>query len=215
MAKGAWGPWGPPPGGPKGWKGGGKYGPPGFAGMAAKGGWGGSAWGAAEPWNGEVAGAVASGQVFWISVGDNALTQQGFPPDGAAMVYEKGPNIFSSSAFVLGDIVGDISTEVEIVHDADWEQYPDIGQVVQQATGEEHCFAVAVCASQAKWGIGLASGHKGRENAAKLALAVSLASDNPAVAGKLASSYPEFGAILRKQGVSVACGGSGALGGKG
>lgn len=120
------------------------------------------------------------------------------------MVYEKGPNIFSSAAFVLGDCVGDISTEVEIIHDADWTQYPDIGETIKAATGEDHCFAVAVCASQAKWGLGLASGWKGRESAAKLALAVSLASDNPQLSGKLTRAHPEFAAICHGQGFAVA-----------
>merc|ERR1740121_1166969 len=101
-----------------------------------KGGWGpagGAA--AAASWAEEeaVKGAVATGSVMWVAVGDNALTQQGFPPEGAALVYEKGPNIFSSAAFVLGDAVGDIASEVEIVHDADWEQYPDIGEAVKAA----------------------------------------------------------------------------------
>lgn len=207
---------------PMSWKGGQSYGPPGYGGPAKGvaawgGGGGGCAWGGGEAWGGEavaVPGDTATGTVIWVNVGDNALTQQGFPADGPAMVYEKGPNIFSSSAYVLGDIVGDISNEVQILHDPDWQQYPDIGAAIQAACGEEHCFAVAVCAGQAKWGLGLAPGWKGRESAAKLALAVALSADNPQVAGKLARSYPEFGSICRKQGVAVASavGNGGGLG---
>lgn len=204
-AKGGWDAWGAASAWQPGSDAWGGKGSKGFAGKgpAGWGGGGGGKWGggrAPTPAPAE----TAQGGVVWISFADNALTQQGFPADGAAMVYEKGPNIFSSAAFVLGDCVGDIATEVEIIHDADWTQYPDIGETIKAATGEEHCFAVAVCASQAKWGLGLASGWKGRESAAKLALAVSMASDNPQLNGKLTRAYPEFGAICQSQGFAMA-----------
>lgn len=64
-----------------------------------------------------------------------------------------------------------------------------------------------MCANQGKWALGLASGWKGRESAAKLALAVALTADQPQQAQKLARSYPEFATVLRKQGMAVSGGG--------
>merc|ERR1719382_2334077 len=57
-------------------------------------------------------------QVHWISVPDSSalVAQQGLPTDGPAAIYEKGDGVFSSSAYILGEIVGDIGAEVQLLH---------------------------------------------------------------------------------------------------
>lgn len=162
---------------------------------------------AAQKW-GAAPAATSSANVHWISIDEgSALVQQGLPLEGPAAVYEKGVDVFGSSTHILSDIVGDVSTEVTITHDADWEQFPDIGEAIKTATGEEHCFAVATCPGNATWAIGVANGWKGRESAAKVALALALAAQNPEIMGTLAANYPEFGALCRGQGFSVGAGG--------
>jgi len=210
MGMGEWGPPGWGMGDPMAWKGAMMGKGAGWGMGAMKGGWGpgsGIAAAAAAAAAAEEKAAAeegATGSMIWIAASNSALTQQGFPAEGAAFLHEKGNNVFSSSAFVLKDALGDIaSNEVEIVHDADQHEYPDIAAAIKAATGEPWAFALAVCASQAKWGLGLASGWKGRESAAKLALAASLASDNPELAGKLAKAWPEFGDMCKKQGFQV------------
>lgn len=131
--------------------------------------------------------------VMWITVGEGSpMVQQGLPATVPALEYQKGDNAFSSAAYLLSEIVGDVSTEVTIVHDPDWEQFPEISKAVKQAGGEENCHAVATCPAHSKWAVGLANGKKGREAACKLALSVAIACEDPAVAARLRRTYPDF-----------------------
>jgi len=156
---------------------------------------------------------ATSADVLWLNMGqDCGLVQQGMPRRAPAAIYQKGDTIFSSSAFILGDIFGDnVGTEVEIIHDADWVQFPEIGQALKKK-GHEDCFAVAVCPSRGRWAIGVSSGWKGRESAAKLAISVAVASDDPALAAKLSRTYPEFRSLCGNSGHGK---GGGSFGGKG
>jgi len=185
-----------------------------WAAMGGKGAWGApAAWGGGSPYGkgGKSFAApspvAAAAQVIQINVGENALTQQGYGPEAPAAVYVKGNDAFSSASHIIGEILDDVAGEVEIVHDADWEQFPEIGAALKEASNEEHCFAVIICASRSKWALGCASGWKGRESAAKVGLAVAFAMEDQALANKLAKNYPEFGAILRSQGMKVSSGG--------
>merc|ERR1711953_908487 len=87
------------------------------------------------------------------------------------------------------------STAVTIEHDEEWTAYPEVGPMGKQMTGEENCFAVAICMQHQVWGVGFAAGKKGREAAAKLALAISIASANPSLEAKIRNSYPEYSSI--------------------
>jgi len=182
----------------------GAYGTPMFAG------WGGptpSSWAAEPPAKQKWTPPVGSTEVHWLSAPEHSpLLAQGLPQDAPAVVYVKGDTIFSSSTHILSDIVGNIAAEVQIIHDADWEQYPEIGEVVKAAVGEENCFAVAICASRATWGIGVANGWKGRESAAKLALSLAFASQDPGAMGIPCKNNPDFATLCRKQGFPVAPG---------
>lgn len=133
-----------------------------------------------------------------ITVGlDSKLVAAGFPPNAPAITFEKGMEVFSSSAHIVGDLCEDAVIE----HDADWEQYPEVAQAVKEAGGAEDCIAVAKSPSNLKWGVGLASGWQGRERAAKVALSVALARGTPQLA-RVAKNYPEFGAMCAANGAA-------------
>jgi len=183
---------------------------------AMKGGWGAApAWGGSPYGKGKGGGksweapspVAAAAQVIQINVGENALTQQGYGPEAPAAVFVKGNDAFSSASFILGEILDSISSEVEIVHDAEWEQFPEIGEALKAASGEEHSFAVGICASRSKWALGCASGWKGRESSVKVGLALAFALEDQALANRLGKTYPEFGAMLRSMGMKVQSGG--------
>jgi hypothetical protein len=170
----------------------------------------------APKWAAAAASPTADASAHWIAVDETSqLAQQGLPLEAPVAIYEKGVDVFSSSSHIISDIVGDVSAEVTITHDADWEQFPDIGEAIKAATGEEHCFAVATCPNSATWGVGVANGWKGRESAAKVALALALAAQNPQSMGTVARNYPEFGALCQSQGFNVKAAGAQAKGGKG
>merc|ERR1712054_727049 len=82
-----------------------------------------------------------------------------------------------------------------LVHDEDWKIYPGLGQEIKRVAGEENCYAVASSSEHGRWGVGFHAGRKGRDAAAKLALAVSIASGSHYEA-RLRATYPEFAAIL-------------------
>merc|ERR1719464_2023218 len=108
---------------------------------------------------------------------------------------------------------------VTIVHDADWQQFPEVGEALKQMSGEENCFAVATCPARGRWAIGVASGWKGRECATKLAISLALLADQP-MRADLARSYPGFQQLCAAGGIGIGgaggcqgCGGLGGLGG--
>eukprot|EP00933_Yihiella_yeosuensis_P005887 TRINITY_DN110495_c0_g1_i1.p1 TRINITY_DN110495_c0_g1~~TRINITY_DN110495_c0_g1_i1.p1 ORF type:complete len:594 (+),score=133.46 TRINITY_DN110495_c0_g1_i1:89-1870(+) len=154
-------------------------------------------------------GAPAYGQnakvlpVFTVMLTEESqLTQQGFPPEAPCMSYEKGDTAFSSATHILGDLVGDISTEVEIHHDPDWENFPEVAAAVKAASGEENCYGVATCPKEGKWAVGIGSGWKSRESSCKLALAYAIAVDKDTqTLDWISKTYPEFGDVLAENGI--------------
>jgi len=168
-------------------------------------GWPAPAAAAAPPkWMAEKA-AAGPTEVHWLTVPDSsALVAQGLPVEGPAIVYQKGDDVFSCATLALSEVAGDIAAEVQIVHDADWEQFPEIGEVIKDATGEEQCFAVAICASKGTWAIGVGNGWKTRESSAKVSLALALAAQDMAVLGQVSRNYPDFGKLARQQGLQPA-----------
>lgn len=133
---------------------------------------------------------------------DSTITQQGFPAEAPAIAYDKSQYIFQSGHHVLGDILGDISENVSFLHDADWDQLPEVGEALKAQGITDQCYVVASCESQGKWAIGMASGWKHRETAAKLALAVAIAQSEPPSPG-IANTYPEFMSLLQSTGMDV------------
>lgn len=141
--------------------------------------------------------------IHWLTVPDSQLAQEGLSVEGPAIVYDKAETIFQSSTNMLSELVGDISTAVTIQHDADWQQFPDLGEALKQASGEEQCIAVAISAEHGKWAVGAASGWKGRESAVKLALCVAIAAGTERFES-IASQYPEFQAMCVAAGLAPA-----------
>jgi len=185
----------------------------GFGGWGAGGGKGGG-WG--DSW-----GATSGGtEVHWIAVPpQSAIVAQGLPNQAPVAVYQKGDDVFGSAAYILGELVGEITEEVQIIHDGDWEQFPEIGQAIKRASREEHCFAVAICPNRGAWGVGAASGWKTRESSSKLGLALALIAQDPSVVPKLFRNYPELRPVCQAQGLMPGfgggCGGFGGFGGFG
>ena len=133
---------------------------------------------------------------------ESQLTTQGFPPEAPAIEHDKSMTVFSSAHSILSEVVGDISAEVEIHHDTEWDIFPEIGEAIQRAGGEELCFSVVTCPNHGKWAVGIAAGKKGREVAGKLALAFALLVDRePADLENFCRSYAEFRAVLAEAGL--------------
>ncbi|CAE8590857.1 unnamed protein product, partial [Polarella glacialis] len=98
---------------------------------------------------------------------ESQLLDAGYPAQAPALTYEKSAAAFNDAHAILLALVGDISTEVVLQHDADWEVFPEVGDAFKAAGLPEECFAIAMCASQGKWAIGIGGGWKTREPAAK------------------------------------------------
>jgi len=136
--------------------------------------------------------------VLWIGLSQaSSITDEGLPPEAPVVTWEKGVDVFASSSNVLHEFVGD--GEVEVVHDPDWQLFPEVANATKSAGCEDQCLAVAFCKAAGKWGVGLGGAWKPRENAAKLALCVALSVDNPQLPGVVRNN-PDFGAMMASQG---------------
>lgn len=100
----------------------------------------------------------------------------------------------------MKELVGDVAVAVQIDHDPEWEQFPEVGEAVKAAGGPEDCLAVATCAEHGAWAVGIASGWKGREAAAKLALALSVATALDKL-GEVAQNHPDFRSLCEGAGL--------------
>lgn len=128
---------------------------------------------------------------FVIQTLESRLLLEGFSQYGPAIAYFKGATVFQSSTFILSEFVGSIAANVEIVHDTEWQQFPEIVQAMKLAGVGEYGFCVAKSTLFKKWGVGLGGGWKGREPAAKVALAVSIAKEGGRMM-EMCHKYPEF-----------------------
>jgi len=155
-------------------KGGGKWGAfggggGGGGGAWGKGGGGGDDWGPAKPDGG-------TPNVHWLTTDSSfPLVQEGLPETAPAILYDKSQSLFQSAHHVLSEVVEDVGEQVVITHDEDWQQFPGIGEQFKELSREENCFAIACSKEHGKWAAGFHSGKKGRESAAKLALAIAIA----------------------------------------
>jgi len=146
-------------------------------------------------------------EVMWLTVDPTSrIMQEGMPADCPAVGWTKElQKYFSNSTNILQELVvaGGLSAEdVSITHDADWAEYPDIGPLVQAASGEESCYAIGTCASAAKWAVGVGSNWKARETAAKLALSIAIVVGDADKVAELSKTYPEFGRLAKRNGLS-------------
>jgi len=146
--------------------------------------------------------------VLRLEIGAKQSPLMKMSPDAPAVIYQKGQSACSSSAYILGDLVGDIATQIHIDHDPEWQQYPEVAEAVKWACKEEHCVAVATCPSQGKWAVGLCSNWKGRESAAKLAMAIAITAGTNKI-WKIGKDYPEFMEMCVFNGIVPPTGGMG------
>jgi len=161
--------------------------------------WGGKGGGAAI----QPAMALGGVGVHWLALGEESANLPGMPLEAPAVVHAKGQEVFSYASNMLWDLVGELEGQVEIVDDAEWQQFPEVIQAIREAGAEENCIAVAACSSQAKWGVGMAGGWKHREAAAKVALCVAIAAEHPQVQGFL-KNYPMMRPLLNGTAVAAA-----------
>lgn len=126
--------------------------------------------------------------------------EDGLPDRGPAIVYDKSEEIFQSAANMLSDLLGDMAKSVQIHHDPDKQHFPEAEEALRQASGEEHCLALATVADYRVWAIGAAPGWKNRERAVKLALCVAIAVGTD-MYHTLVKTYPEFRAMCEGAGL--------------
>merc|ERR1712232_688782 len=124
-------------------------------------------------------------------------------PLSAPAVYfdKKFAEAFSSASWILGDLAGDADFTIE--HDPDLEKFPEVAEAVKLAGGEEDCISVITCPSEHKWAVGIASGWKNREKAAKLALALTFIEDEAKFI-ECAEKYDGFGYLASCAGLMPA-----------
>lgn len=129
---------------------------------------------------------------------DSQLVLSGMPPDGPGVCHDKTfADHFRNSHHILQELVGDVRNTVAFHHDPDWTLFPDIGEMIGKAVGEDNCFCVVTCASLGRWALGIGNGWKTRESAGKLALAACIAVGlGMAALGPLSNQYPEFPPVV-------------------
>jgi hypothetical protein len=133
---------------------------------------------------------------------ESSLTAEGLPAEAPVLEYEKGVGVFQSTTYIIYDLLGDDKGDkLELIHDPEWTQFPEVGMAMKEAGLEENCIAVAK--ADGRWAIGMGGNWKGRENAAKLALCVALACDSPKL-DSILRSHPEFAQMLEKAGLAEA-----------
>lgn len=132
--------------------------------------------------------------VTWLTFGANShFVQAGFDADGAAIMYNKRDTIFSKANDILSQCVRN-SSAIQVEHDEKWVKFPGIGEQFKKETGEENAFAVATCSEHGKWGVGFHYGNTGREESAKLALAVAIVLGTD-MENRIGALFPDFAII--------------------
>jgi hypothetical protein len=119
--------------------------------------------------------------------GDGILSSSGV----AVYSDKRLSNLTGSANWILSDLLGDVESEVQIQHDADNEQFPEIAEALKSLGNDEASLTVAFCHAQGVWGVGCGGNWKKRETVAKLALCVALITRSED-ADKIFDQYPEF-----------------------
>jgi len=118
--------------------------------------------------------------VVWIQTLDenSSLVLQGFPAVGPVMHHHSDlQHLLSSANNILYDLIGDECGDVELKHDPEWTDYPEVGEALTSLGFGEVALCVAVCPGRSIWAVGLASKQKHRQQAARLSLCVALAAN--------------------------------------
>lgn len=119
---------------------------------------------------------------------ESPIVQSGLPSEAPAIAFDKNCDLFQISAQMLSELDND--DEACVVDDPDWSQFPEIGDALRRSGAPEIGLAVAELGSRQKWAVGLGTGPKGRDKAARLALSIALAMDEPQAMMYLGQNYP-------------------------
>merc|ERR1711924_17673 len=130
------------------------------------------------------------------------IVLHGYLCEAPCITYDKTfNNIFQDAGRILKCLLGDM--QCEVIHDADWQQYPEVAKSLQPSGIKEDCFAVAICPPLCRWGLGIAGSWKNRESAARLSLAVAVALEAPHFEYAF-SQYPAFHEVCVNTGIMEA-----------
>merc|ERR1712217_781746 len=137
-------------------------------------------------------GATPKVHLLTLTAKAKPVLVEGLPQEGPAIVYDKElKEFFGKSHDILAELVD--PANVSMRDDPEWRITPEIGAQITAAACESTCFCLAVAPNKSCWGVGVADGFKGRQLAAKLALALAM-SVHAGRAEELSMRFPEFGA---------------------
>mmetsp|Transcript_33818 Transcript_33818/g.53778 ORF Transcript_33818/g.53778 Transcript_33818/m.53778 type:complete len:201 (-) Transcript_33818:46-648(-) len=144
-------------------------------------------------------------EITFLEIPDNSpLVRQGYPPNAPAIEFWKEASVFSEAHHILADFFGgsaNISASIQVINDPDGTSYPEVYAAWKAAGKEDNMPTIALCPSLGKWGVGL-GGRKNAERAAKLALAVALATKVDTVkTATVATNFPSFRRVLEHCGL--------------
>lgn len=112
--------------------------------------------------------------VTWLSLGPQSqFVQAGFANEGTALLHNNKFQVFTKGWEILQQVVQNPGS-IQIEHDDNWNKFPGIGEAFKKETGQEQYYCIATSSEHSKWGAGFAYGYQGREDAARLALAVAI-----------------------------------------
>jgi len=133
------------------------------------------------------------------------LLEHALPAEVLALAVNRGlPNkLLSNARKILATLLEseEEADAVELVHDAEWKEFPELGEAIKAAGGEEVSICLAICPGRNSWAVGVAGKTKVREPAARLALCAALAPEAPTeVFAELAAQWPEFAELCENAG---------------
>eukprot|EP00930_Biecheleria_cincta_P048738 TRINITY_DN34003_c0_g1_i1.p1 TRINITY_DN34003_c0_g1~~TRINITY_DN34003_c0_g1_i1.p1 ORF type:complete len:574 (+),score=146.10 TRINITY_DN34003_c0_g1_i1:56-1723(+) len=139
-------------------------------------------------------------EVLWLQ---DVELEEGFPPMAPVINHaaEIQP-LLSEATHILYNLGTDAGNDVELNHDPEWSDYPQIGEALAALGHEEVALCVAICRSKSIWAVGLASNQKKRVQAARLALCIALAANAESL-HEVRQRHPDFMQFCAMAGVSV------------
>lgn len=144
----------------------------------------------------------------WVHLtGPSRLTDEESLPGMAPALGQNTPGvqgILSASRDILAAFAGEDAEHVELRHDTDWDVYPEVGNALKNAGGEEQSLCLAINPARGMWAVGTAGKWRVRENVARLALCVALAFDDADdQLETIVSKWPDFGKVCAGLGLST------------
>jgi len=131
------------------------------------------------------------------------FVQSGYPAVAPVVHHDAElQDLFSAANHILYDLAGDAANEVELNHDPEWSEYPEIGEAITALGFGEVSLCVAALPSRGIWAVGLASQQKKRIQSAKLSLCVALAANADSLS-EIFAKHPEFVEMCSGAGINT------------